>query len=209
MHERIWASQEDFQHEVLLRASESASGVPQTAQIAAEVLRATAGLTPRQRMTEMTRRAAPANLGVAQSDDLFYSWIGMTMSLAKDPNIRGTRREDLADAASTVYREFKAKTLGLLNELGKALGLRPRSDLFPAGVDGYELIVDIGIAVSEGMSVRTRLDESELAEIQLKTGPDGEEQTWTAFAAAYWALLSTYLEVDPEAHPGLADDGLA
>jgi len=206
VHERIWDSQEDFQHEVLLRASEGTSGAPQTQEIATAVFQATEGLLPRARMTEMTRLAAPANLRVAESDDLFYSWIGMTMSLARDPQLDLGRRDDLANAASSIYSDFKTETIGLLRGLGDTLGLRPRDDLFPDGTDGFELIVDLGIALSEGVSVRTRLDRSELADVQLKTGPNGEEQSWTAFAAAYWALLSTYLEVDPAAHPDLVDD---
>lgn len=149
----------------------------------------------------MTRRAAPTNLAVSEADELFYSWVGMTMSMAKDPRISPTQRHELADTASSLYAGFKQETVSLLKSVGREIGMRPRRDLFPEGVDGFELVAQLGIALSEGISVRTRFDESELPDVVLNTGPDGEEQTWTAFAAGYWALLNTFLEVDPDAHP--------
>lgn len=205
VHERIWASQDDFQHEVLLRASQSESGIPETAEIALEVLEATESLRPLDRMSELTRRAAPANLAVSESDALFYSWVGMTMSMAKDARLSGERRDELARTTSQLYRGFEKNTVELLRAIGAAIGVRPRADLFPDDVDGYEVIGKLGIAVSEGVSVRTRFDEGELPNIVLKTGPDGEEQTWTAFAAGYWALLNTFLEVDPDADTTTTD----
>lgn len=206
VHERIWDSQDHFQHEVLLRASQSRSGIPQTADIALSVLEGTDGLPPEERVAEMTRQAAPANLAVAQSDSLFYSWVGMTMSMAKDPHLSGTTREELAETAASLYDGFKKQTVELLRSIGAEIGMRPRRDLFPDQTDGFELIAQLGIAISEGVSVRTRFDESELPEVALKTGPDGEEQTWTAFAAGYWALLNTFLEVDPDVHPSGSED---
>jgi hypothetical protein len=201
VHERIWDSQEHFQHDVLLRASQSESGIPQTTDIAIETFERTRGLPPAERMAEMTRSAAPANLAVSESDDLFYSWVGMTMSMAKDPRLQDSSRQELSDATSTLYAGFKAQTAALLRSVGDAIGMRPRQDLFPAEMDGFEFIAQLGIALSEGVSVRTRFDKGELPDVELKTGPDGEEQTWTAFAAGYWALLNTFLEVDPDVHP--------
>ena len=151
VHERIWDSQEHFQHDVLLRASLSESGIPATTDVAIETYERTVGLDSVARMMEMTRSAAPANLA-------------------------------------------------LLRSIGSAIGMRPRRDLFPAGVDGFEVIAQLGIALSEGISVRTRFDKGELPDVELRTGPDGELQSWTAFAAGYWALLNTFLEVDPDAH---------
>jgi len=206
VHERIWDSQEHFQHEVLLRASKSESGIPQTTDVAIETFERTRGLPPAARMAEMARSAAPANLAVSEADDLFYSWVGMTMSMAKDPKLQDSVRSELADAASSLYAGFKEQTSALLRSVGASIGMRPRQDLFPAGVDGFEVIAQLGIALSEGVSVRTRFDKSELPDVELNTGTDGEAQTWTAFAAGYWALLNTFLEVDPDVHPELGTD---
>lgn len=199
VHERIWDSQEHFQHDVLLRASLSESGIPATTDIAIETYERTVGLDSVARMTEMTRSAAPANLAVSESDDLFYSWVGMTMSMARDPRLPASTRREFAEATSTLYAGFKAQTVELLRSIGSAIGMRPRRDLFPPGVDGFEVIAQLGIALSEGISVRTRFDKGELPDVELMTGPDGEMQSWTAFAAGYWALLNTFLEVDPDA----------
>ena len=57
----------------------------------------------------------------------------------------------------------------------------------------------LGTALSEGATARTRFDPEELPVIEMTTGPDGDLQDWTPFAAGYWALLQTFLEEDPEA----------
>jgi hypothetical protein len=201
VHERIWESQDHFQHDVLLRASQSESGIPQTTDIAADTFERTQGLPPLARMTEMTRVAAPANLAVSEADDLFYSWVGMTMSMAKDPRLQDSVRAELADATSSLYAGFKKQTVALLKSVAASIGMRPRRDLFPPGADCYETIAQLGIALSEGVSVCTRFDKAELPDVELNTGADGEAQSWTAFAAGYWALLNTFLEVDPDVHP--------
>lgn len=157
-------------------------------------------------MAEITRRAAPANLAVSEADELFYSWVGMTMTMAKDPRLEAAKRLDLANTASTLYMGFRTRTVALIRAIASEIGMRPRANLFPAAADGFELIADLGIALSEGASVRTRFDKEELPDIELLTGPDGESQTWTAFAAGYWALLNTFLEVDPDAEPAVRDD---
>jgi len=153
----------------------------------------------------MTRRAAPENLQISEADELFYSWVGMTMSMAKDPHLPPDRREQLSETASTLYSGFQSDSAELLRAIAGMLGVRPRRDLFAEETDGFDFIAQLGIALSEGVSVRTRFDKGELPNVDLKTGIDGELQEWTAFAAGFWALLNTYLEEDPDADSSEAE----
>ncbi|GJM36724.1 MAG: hypothetical protein DHS20C19_00910 [Acidimicrobiales bacterium] len=205
VHERIWVSQEDFQFEVLELLSSTDSGMQQTYTSAIDVFEETADLHPIDRMREMTRVAADVNLAVAQGDPRFFSWVGMTMSLAADAGLSSERAEQLRVATSTSYGDFEAAGVELLRGLAQILGLRPRVDLFAHADTGFSLIANLGIALSEGSTLRTRFDPTELPTQELSTGASGEPQEWSAFAAGYWALLNSFLEVDPLAHPDLVE----
>ncbi|MDW3217292.1 MAG: hypothetical protein R8F63_01655 [Acidimicrobiales bacterium] len=205
VHERIWTSQEDFQFEVLELLSGTDSGIQQTYSSAIEVFESTAELHPLDRMREMTRVAADVNLAVAQGDPRFFSWVGMTMSLAADAGLTPERAEQLQIATSSSYADFEASGSELLRGLADLLGLRPRTDLFDEAAEGFTLIANLGIALSEGSTLRTRFDPAELPTVQLATALGGEQQEWSVFAAGYWALLNSFLEIDPEAHPDLVE----
>jgi hypothetical protein len=206
VHERIWDSQEDFQEDVLLRVSRLASGVSGAAEAAAETLASSHFEHPLALMRELGRTAPDAVLKIAAADPLFYSWVGFTLSLAKDSSTSDERRETLADASSREYSGTENSGAELVQSLAEVLGVRPRRDLFGRGEDAFLLIARLGLALAEGVTVRMRFRESELADIRLNTGPNGSEQTWSVFAAGYWALLNTFLEIDPDAHPDLVDD---
>ncbi|MEQ8839971.1 MAG: hypothetical protein RIB98_03245 [Acidimicrobiales bacterium] len=183
-----------------------ATGLGAANSVAAEVLSATADWLPLPTMREVARRAPNEVLAIAAADPLFYSWVGFTLSLAKDSVTPPDTREILAETTHTEYLETELRGAELVKGIALAIGVRPRVAMFASPEDGYELIARLGLMLAEGATVRMRFDEDELPDVTLKTGPDGEEQTWTAFAAGYWALLNTFLEVDPDA-PGSATDG--
>ena len=205
VHERVWASQEDFQVDVLLRVSRMQTGLGAAAEVAALSLAQSEGLNPLVRMQELARVAPNAVLDVATSDPLFYSWVGYTLSLAKDSVTRSNTRATLAERTATEYAETEVRNAELVRALAEAIGVRPCRHLFHTPEAGYVAIARLGLTLAEGATIRMRFDESELPDVALKTGPDGEEQMWTAFAAGYWALLNTYLEVDPDVHPSEPD----
>jgi hypothetical protein len=206
VHERLWESQEAFQVDVLLRVSRMETGLSAAAEVAAKSLKESSGREPLTRMRELARLAPNAVLEIATADPLFYSWVGYTLSLAKDSVTQARTRKSLAERTAAEYAETEVRNADLVKLLSQSIGVRPRSDLFESADAGYRSIARLGLTLAEGATVRMRFDESELPDVVLKTGPDGAEQTWTAFAAGYWALLNTFLEVDPEAQAGDADD---
>ena len=206
VHERLWASQEEFQVEVLLRVSRMETGLTAAAETAASVLESSDSQEPLVQMRELARNAPNAVLEVAADDPLFYSWVGFTLSLAKDSATRHRTRADLAARTKSEYLEAEVRGAELVRTLANAIGVRPRTDLFNGPHDGYILISRLGLTMAEGATVRMRFDKGELPDVELRTGPDGEAQTWTAFAAGYWALLNTFLEVDPDAQPPNSDE---
>ncbi|MEZ5247382.1 MAG: hypothetical protein R2707_20005 [Acidimicrobiales bacterium] len=199
VHERLWASQEEFQVDVLLRVSRMETGLGAAADVAAESLAATSSLPPEVRMRELARLAPTAVLEIAAADPLFYSWVGFTLSLAKDSATEPSTRQKLAQRTAAEYSETEVKGAEFVRLLATAIGVAPRRDLFRDADEGYLFIARVGLTLAEGATIRMRFDGSELPDIELKTGLDGEEQTWTAFAAGYWALLNTFLEIDPDA----------
>ena len=206
VHERLWASQEEFQVDVLLRVSRMETGLDAAADVAAESIAASTASHPLRRMQELARVAPNAVLEIAAADPLFYSWVGFTLSLAKDSATHLRTRDPLADRTADEYVETEVRGAELVRGLADAIGVRPRSDLFDSPREGYLLIARLGLTLAEGATVRMRFDKTELPDVELNTGTDGEAQTWTAFAAGYWALLNTFLEVDPDVHPELGTD---
>lgn len=205
VHERIWDSQSDFQNAVLLRANHWETTTGETLDHALEAFARTDGLSPWLRLREMTRVSATHALAAAESDPLYYSWVGATMSMAKDSNVDAAKMRDLADATAAAYAEIDDRIIGLLVSLANVLGFRPKANLFRDPDSGLQLIARLGVALSEGASVRTRFDPRQLPDRILPTGPDGEDQTWSEFALGYWALLQAFIEIDPEVHPDLVD----
>lgn len=203
VHERIWASQEDFQFEVLLQLSEPDSVMAPTYDAALEIYNRTEGLAPMERARQIARVAASLNLNLAENDSLFYSWIGITMSVAKDRRVSPERTAQLRNAVAATYARFEGSGQDTLRALCGLVGIRPRLDLFADPEDGFLMVARLGNALSEGSSVRTRFDASQLPDVELRTGPRGEFQTWSTFAAGYWALIESLFEIDPAAHPNL------
>ena len=150
-------------------------------------------------MREVARVAPNEVLKIAASDPLFYSWVGFTLSLAKDLVTSEESRRTLAERAAAEYAATETTGAEQVAAIADAVGVRPRADIFPTSAEGYRLIAQLGLTLAEGAMVRMRFDENELPDIRLGTGMDGEEQTWTIFAAGYWALLNTFLEEDPDA----------
>lgn len=205
VHERIWTSQEDFQFEVLLQLSEPEDAMAPTYDAALEIYNRTEGLTPMARAQQIARVAASLNLRLAEKDSLFYSWIGITMSVAKDRGVSPARTRQLRDAVAATYARLEGRGLETLRTLCELVGIRPRHDLFTDPEEGFLMAARLGNALSEGSSVRTRFDASQLPEVELRTGPDGQSQTWSTFAAGYWALIESLFEIDPEVHPDLVE----
>ena len=127
VHERIWNSQEEFRLDALIEARPWATTPEITVEPALEVFAVTNRLGPLDRMREMTRVAAEVTQLTADRDPLYYSWVGMTMAMAKDPSICVAHRRILESAVADAYSEITATVMKVLRVLAEALGLRPRA----------------------------------------------------------------------------------
>jgi hypothetical protein len=206
VHERIWDSQLGFQTDVLAAVDPWNTASPAaTLDPAFDVFERTSDWPPLDRMREMTRVAADLTQVASEADPLYYSWVGMTMSLAKDPSVDFDSEAVIADSVGQANKEILSRVMDILRTLGGALGVRPKTDLFQNSEDGWLLLVMLGTSLSEGATVRTRFSADELPNVWLATGQEGELQEWTAFAVGYWALLQAFIEIDPEVHPDLVD----
>ena len=145
VHERLWASQEEFQVEVLLRVSRMETGLGAAAETAAAVLESSGSRDPLTRLRELARSAPNAVLEVAADDPLFYSWVGFTLSLAKDSATRPQTRADLAARTKSEYVEAEVRGAELIKSLAESIQVRPRTDLFAEPYAGYLLISRLGL----------------------------------------------------------------
>jgi hypothetical protein len=201
VHERIWPSQRDFQLDVLQRAAhwDATDTNAATAAVVEEVL-ATADLTTPQgrwrTIQEMTRRAGPVNLDVAEERDHWSSWIGIALAVSAG------RGGDAADealllAVADTYRELTDNLLGLAHGAQALVRARIRADLVPPDLDAERLVAMLTTALADGVALRRQLTD-DLGDVELRTGPGGELETWDPFSIGMWALTNLFVELEPD-----------
>lgn len=205
VHERIWENQEDFQFEVLLNVSRSESSAPAGMALGLEILEATEHLAPMERARELTRAVVPHMFATNEEDPRFYSWIGMTMSLARDATLTQDRHDQLAATTAQAYEYFESSVEDLLRTMANSVGLRPRASATPEDLDPYRFIARMGLVLIEGANVRTRFGPEALPDVSLP-GCDDSSELWSPLAFAYWSIVQSVMEIDPEVHPDLADE---
>ncbi|MEZ5165372.1 MAG: hypothetical protein R2695_02375 [Acidimicrobiales bacterium] len=199
VHERIWDSQEHFQMDVLRSVLGDVGYRQATLTESATALMTDLHDRPTlTKMREITRQLAGVQLERAEEDPLYYSWVGVTMSLAKDAGVATQVRERLAQATHSAYQDIDVRITELLMTLGRRSGSARGRTSSPiptmAGSSWSDSVPPCRrerpcAHGSTRPSFRGRHDDR----------PDGAEQTWSTFAAGYWALLQTFLEPIPEA----------
>ena len=206
VHERIWASQHDFQLEVLRRTArwDARTSTERTSEALRRILdegRA-ADRAPWAILTKMARVGGQVNYRSADEDDLYFAWTGLTLAMAQALADDSDAHEALAHSVTESYSSLTDDFIEIFRGVFDQLGLRIRSDLFTSTDDAHVVFTKLTTAMSEGVSLRRRFDESELPELELRTGPDGSLQTWHPFAVGLLALLTLFVEVDPEGSDG-------
>jgi hypothetical protein len=191
---RVWENQADYQAGVLVSIAQD-RGRPEIGLTVDAVNAFFDGLdlsTPEARayaLGEVCRIGGEASSRALADSTNWSLWISV-VAMATTPAQPDQRRRVLT-ALSEGYEavvEFWVETLGGLMAL---LGLRIRP---PWTERQFTLAVT---AYSEGCSLRMRID-GHIEEVSRPTGPNGEDQQWTLFAAGIEALIHQFFEPDPD-----------
>ena len=190
---RVWENQADFQTDVLVAIAhdEQRPEAERTVHALLDLFRHLDLSTPEARdyaLGEVCRVGGEAsNTAIADSTS-FSLWISvMAMATATAlPDERRRIQDALRSAYGTVDKFWGEAYAGL----AALLGLRIRQ---PWTIDHFVMVVT---ALNEGFSLRQRVN-GHIEWVTRPTGPDGEEQEWTLFAAALEALARQFFEADP------------
>ena len=198
VHERIWASQRDFQLEVLTAAAEKLSeeNVDAFASPALAVVEELPLATPAER-----RYAAQELTRVAMN----HTWEQDTPSNKLFRTLRylcagvsvGIEDSQLIDVVAGLRHKAIEGYEQVVLALIEVIGLRARAPLtIPQAA--HELAQSTS-AVTTGLDVDTAAMARE--PMQLETGRDGETQSWHPLAWATWMLTRGLLELDGDLDP--------
>lgn len=199
VHERIWTSQRDFQLDVLRRAArwDPSASNEATAAVIAEVLDG-ADLSSDdgrwQVARELVRRGAAVNLAVAEERDHWSSWIGIALALSASTADDSEERRDLLATVAATYRRVTEEQMALAVGTGAAIGIGPRPDLTPPGVDLGRFVTMLTTALADGVALRRQFTD-DLPDIELATGPDGQLETWNPLSIGLWAFTRFFSEL--------------
>ena len=198
VHERIWASQRDFQLEVLTAAAQrlSEENVDAFAGPAVEVVGELPLTTPDERRyaaQELTRVAMNHTWEQdTDSNQLFrtlrYLCAGVSMSLDDTELV-----EVIAGMRRRAIDGYQEVVLALI----EVIGLRARSPLTIP--EAARELAQSTSAVTTGLDVDAAVMARE--PVVLATGRDGEDQSWHPLAWATWMLTRGLLELDGDLEP--------
>jgi hypothetical protein len=194
---RVWENQADFQTDVLVAIAhdENRPEAERTVQALLDLFRHLDLSTPEARddaLGEVCRVGGEAsNTAIADSTS-FSLWISvMAMATATAlPDERRRIQDALRSAYGTVDKFWGEAYAGL----AALLGLRIRQ---PWTIGHFVMAVT---ALNEGFALRARIN-GHIEWVTRPTGPDGEDQEWTLFAAALEALARQFFETDPDFTP--------
>lgn len=191
---RVWDNLADFQADVLVSIAQDETR-PETDL----TVQAIAALLDRLDLSTVEARARSLREacrigGAASSDAIANStswplWISV-VAMATATSLPDQRRRIQA-ALLEGYGEVTKFWEGTYAAFTELFGLRIRQ---PWTIRQFTMAVT---AYSEGCSLRQRI-EGHTEVISRPTGPNGEEQEWTLFAAGLEALVHQFFEPDPD-----------
>jgi hypothetical protein len=200
---RVWANVADYQADVLVAIAHDQSRPEIDATVTAlgdlfGELDLSTEESRRRALREVCRVGGAASsdaLGSSTNWSLWISTVAMATATARPEQRRRIQRA-LQDGFEVVVEFWE----GVLGQVMGTLGLRLRP---PWTIRQFTVAVT---AYSEGCSLRRRIDGN-LEGIVRATGPNGEDQEWTLFAAGLEALVDQFYEPDPDyvPVPGPAD----
>jgi hypothetical protein len=194
---RVWENQADYQADVLVSIAQD-RGRPEIGLTIDAVNAIFDGIdlsTPESRATALRQvcRAGGEASSRALADSTNWSlWISVVAmaTTPADPDQGKRLLSALAEGYEAVV-EFWVETLsGLMGHFGLRIRQPWTERQFTIAVTAY----------TEGCSLRQRID-GHIDEVVLPTGPNGEDQKWTLFAAGIEALINHFFEPDPDFTP--------
>lgn len=202
VHERIWASQRDFQLDVLRRVARwDPSGSNEATQAAVGEVLAAADLETEEgrsdTLRDLCRVVGPINLAAAEERDHWSSWIGIALALTGSRFDDSHERQALLDTVADTYGRLTDDLVEMNEASSDLLRRRPRADLFASPTEGDRFLTMLATALADGVALRQQFTD-DLIDLELPTGPDGAPQTWHPYSVAMWAILSFLTEPVPE-----------
>ncbi len=197
---RIWTNQLEYQTEVLVAiASSDGSEVLQAAFRALQP--SLAGLdrgTVEGRLAalrELARVGGAAHIELLSGSKRWQRWVGVwalvMAGTGPDTEAGGPVADALREGYEAVTHRFELAYDRMLSSFG--FRLRPPLTL-------RQLTVATG-ALAEGCVLRYGVDEASTRSIVRPTGLNGEDQQWTLFSVGIEALLTAFVELDPDWDP--------
>jgi hypothetical protein len=194
---RVWENQADYQADVLVAIAQD-EGRPEidlTVQAVAALFDDLDLSTTESRarsVQEVCRVGGAASSDAIANSNNWTLWISvLAMATATAlPEQRLRIQAALLEGYASVSKFWEETYTGLT----EFLGLRIRQ---PWTIGQFAMAVT---AYSEGCSLRQRID-GHIKRITRPTGPHGEDQEWTLFAAGLEALVHQFFEPDPDYVP--------
>ena len=207
VYKRIWATQADFQRDVLLAAAASyPDGEEGPTRIAAQhVLEAADLRTAASRaavLSEVCRVAGEAHISALEASRPWQIWVGIWALTVSTPSM-----EDDEVVGPAIQRGHEKATLALqefLEEFLQKVGYR-----IAAPFSCEQLALSIG-ALAEGLALRDRFADERVLRIdrprntpQVQDDPDQASTTsWTLFGVAVEGLVRQFCEPIPKRRNG-------
>lgn len=204
VHRRIWADQDDFQHEVLAAAAVQTSPYHHVEEVhdgVQAVLDAVdqLGLDGRERVRAFCRIAGRALIEIYLTSEEFRRF----------QMLKAAARSESSDVTAGLRAAIHARSDGDRNErlspfgsVFEALGLRVKPEL---GL-GFDEAVDVVMRLIQVLITGTHLDHHAgfpAAASRAQSSLDAEDEAWplTNFGLGFLAFVELFFELDPSTRP--------
>lgn len=204
VHRRIWADQDDFQHEVLAAAAVQTSPYHHVEEVhdgVQAVLDAVdqLGLDGRERVRAFCRIAGRALIEIYLTSEEFRRF----------QMLKAAARSESSDVTAGLRAAIHARSDGDRNErlspfgsVFEALGLRAKPEL---GL-GFDEAVDVVMRLIQVLITGTHLDHHAgfpAAASRAQSSLDAEDEAWplTNFGLGFLAFVELFFELDPSTRP--------
>jgi len=197
VYERIWASQEEYQWEVLdelIRRTGYASG--STVDTIVDIIReARRGSAEERRATllALCRIAGAVNIDAALSD---REWWTLVAVIGASSSARTTLNDTFVSPA--VKQSLKNQTDAYSKSYDwilEAIGYRLRPGFT---VERFAMLAG---ALAEGVALRSKFSPDYKEPFDAMLGSNGASEPWSLFGIGLIALVDTFFEADPDFDP--------
>ena len=194
VHDRIWASQRDFQLELLRKAAEFDLG-SETDAIHHRVVGLLNeaehdGVEVGPLIREACRQGATTWIDYDDRPGGWELWLSVWSMFTLNRERQPTEAAQIADAVTDSIRRIDSSLMNTIAPIAHQLGLEPRRETMGDRTldETVEMMARFANALAEGTALRRRLEPSLVDGFELPTGPDGELQEWTLGGLGAWLM---------------------